>query len=60
MSAPIFEIAHGKDFFVLEGHTVEAWLDGQYDSPAYVGRINDAPARITDVLLALCIIKRRA
>ena len=60
MAGIILEITHGKDFFVLEGNHVEAWFDGQFDSPAYIGRVNDAPTRVTDTLLALCVIKRRA
>jgi hypothetical protein len=59
MSGLNFEITHDKDFFVLEGTHVEAWFDGQFDTPAYVGHINDAPARVTDVLLAHCLIKRK-
>ena len=60
MSGIILEITHEKDFFVLEGNHVEAWFDGQFDTPAYAGHINEAPERVTGTLLALCVIKRRA
>ena len=60
MSGIILEITHDKDFFVLEGNHVEAWFDGQFDSPAYVGLLNAAPASVIEPLLELKVIKRRA
>jgi putative SOS response-associated peptidase YedK len=59
MSGMILEVSHDKDFFVLESGNVEAWLDGKYDAPAFTGKLNDAPKRITDVLLSLGVIKQR-